>query len=182
MRGSFLDGALAVNPLVFQGVDHQGNSLGSYRAAQRSLMTSLPNFGDWMTTFPGGSDTLLLSTVSGSHSFKPFELQIDLVDTKSFHIAQFERFTGMSGSRTAVNSPADYIQQHFRIKVPPGTSSAANITQIWSYTDINGSGGFGGIGFDIDTIAIAGEYTFTGYFGKSLIPTEDAAFDLHKLF
>ncbi len=152
----FLDAAIAVNPLVYHGVDHQGNSLGAYRAPQHSLMTSLPNFGDLTTTFPGGSDTVLLSTVSGNHSFKPFELQIDLVDTKSFHIAQFERFTGMNGSRTAVNSPTDYIQQHFRIKVPPGITSAANITQIWSYTNINGLGGFSGIGFDIDTIAIAG--------------------------
>jgi hypothetical protein len=62
------------------------------------------------------------------------------------------------------------------VQVPPGTSSAANITQFWSYTDAGGSGGFSGIGFDVDTVAVAGdEYTFTGYFGKSFSSSEDIA-------
>jgi subtilisin family serine protease len=172
----FLDGAQAVHPLVYQGVDHLGNSLDAYRPPQRTLITLLPDLGDLITTLQGGSDTLLLSTVSNSHSFKPVEFQIDLMDTKTFHAIQFEKFTGMNGARTAVNSPANFIQEHFKVKVPPGTSSAAQLTQIWSYTDINGTGGFDGIGADIDTLSVDGdEYEFTGYFGKSSIPSEDIA-------
>jgi subtilisin family serine protease len=172
----FLDGTQAVNPLIYHGVDHQGTSLAAYRAPQRALVTSLPNFGDFTTTLPGGSDTLLLSTVSSSHAFKPIEFQVDLVDTKTFHVIQFDKFTGMNGARTAVNSPLNFIQEHFKVKVPPGTPSAAHVTQIWSYTDFGGTGGFGGIGFDVDTVAVDhDEYIFTGYFGKSSIQSEDIA-------
>jgi hypothetical protein len=172
----FLDGAQAVHPLIYHGVDHQGNSLAAYRAPQRTLITSFPNLVDWVTTLQGGSDTLLLSAVSNSHSFKPIELQVDLVNTMTFHVIQFDKFAGMNGARTAVNSPTNFIQQHFKVKVPPATPSAAHITQIWSYTNIGGSGGFDGIGFDVDTVAVAGdEYAFTGYFGKSSIPSEDIA-------
>ncbi len=172
----FLNGAQAVHPLVYRGVDHQENSLAAYRAPQRALVTSLPNFGDWVTTFQGGSDTLLLSTVSNSHSFKPIEFQIDLVNTKTFHAIQFEKFTGMNGARTAVNSSANFIQEHFKVKVPPGTPAAAHLIQLWSYADINGSGGFSGIGADVDTVSVSGgEFAFTGYFGKSSIPTQDIA-------
>jgi subtilisin family serine protease len=172
----FLNGAEAVNPLIYRGVDHVGNLLGAYRAPQRSLITTLPNAGDWTTTLQGGSDTLLLSTVSNSHFFKPVELQIDLVNTKTFHVAQFERFAGINGPRIAANSSADYIQEHFTVKVPPGTSTAEQATQIWSYTDFGGTGGFGGIGVDVDTLTIAHDaYAFTGYFGKSSIPSRDIA-------
>jgi subtilisin family serine protease len=172
----FLDGALAMHPLIYHGVDHLGNSLNAYRAPQRTLITSLPDFGDFITTFQGGSDTLLLSTVSNSHSFKPVESQIDLVDTKTFHAIQFDKFTGMNGARTAVNSPVDFVQENFKVKVPPGTPAAVQLTQIWSYTDVNGTGGFSGIGADVDTVSVAGdEYAFTGYFDKSSIPSEDIA-------
>jgi len=172
----FLNGAQAVNPLVYRGVDHRGNSLATYRASQRSLITSLPNFGDFITTFQGGSDTLLLSTVSSHYSFKPIEFQIDLVNTKTFHAIQFEKFTGMNGAKTAVNSPANFIQEHFIVKVPPGTPSAAHLIQLWSYVDINGAGGFSGIGAEVDTVSVSGgEFAFTGYFGKSSIPTQDIA-------
>ena len=172
----FLDGAQAVNPLIYHGVDHQGNPLAAYRAPQRALVSSLPNLGDFITTFQGGSDTLLLSTVSISHAFTPVEFQVDLVNTKTFHTVQFDKFTGMNGARVVVNSPANFIQEHFKVKVPPGTPSAANMTQIWSYTDVGGSGSFSGIGFDVDTVAIArDEYTFTGYFGKSSNPLQDIA-------
>jgi hypothetical protein len=117
-----------------------------------------------------------LSTVSNSHFFKPVELQIDLVNTKTFHVAQFERFAGMNGPRIAANSSADYIKEHFTVKVPPGTSTAEQATQIWSYTDFGGTGGFGGIGVDVDTVTIAHDaYAFTGYFGKSSIPSRDIA-------
>jgi hypothetical protein len=94
----------------------------------------------------------------------------------TMHTIQFDKFTGMNGPRTAVNSPADFLQQHFKVKVPPGTSSAVNATLIWSYTEFNGTGGFSGIGSDVDTVAIAGdEYAFTGYFGTSPVPLEDVA-------
>lgn len=172
----FLDGAQAIHPLIYRGVDHQGNSLGGYHAPQRSLITSLPNFGDFTTTLPGGSDTLLLSTVANNHAFKPVELQVDLADTKTFHVVQFDKFTGMSGPRTAANFPANFIQQHFVVKVPPGTPAAAHLTQVWSYTEGNGLGLFSGIGADVDTVAVDGdEYTFTGYFGKSSGPLPDIA-------
>ncbi|HVO75779.1 MAG TPA: S8 family serine peptidase [Ignavibacteriaceae bacterium] len=172
----FLDDALAVHPLVYNGVDNLGNPLSAYRAPQRALTMSLPNFGDWTTTFQGGSDTLLLSEISGSHSLKPYEFQVDLINTKTFHIVQFEKFSGMNGPKSAVNTPADFIQQHFKVKVPPGVLLVGNVIEIWSYTDAGGSGGFTGIGFDPDTIAVEGdEYTFTGYFGKSSIPSEDIA-------
>jgi subtilisin family serine protease len=179
----FLDGAQAVNPLIYHGVDHLGNLLTGYRASQRSLITSLPNAGDWTTTFQGGSDTLLLSNVSNTHSFKPVEFQVDLVNTKTFHAIQFDKFTGMNGERIAVNSSANFIQQHFKVKVPPGTPVAANITQFWSYTDFNGSGGFSGIGFDVDTVSVIGdEYSFTGYFGKSSIPLQDIAAKIYTSY
>jgi hypothetical protein len=98
------------------------------------------------------------------------------VDTKTFHVVQFDKFTGMNGARTAVNSPANFIQEHFKVRVPPGTPSAVHLTQIWSYTDVNGSGQFSGIGADVDTVSVAGdEYTFTGYFGKSSSPLQDIA-------
>ncbi len=172
----FLDAAQAVNPLVYHGVDHLGNSLDTYRAPQRSLITSFPDLEDWTTTLPGGSDTLLLSTVSNTHSFKPVEFQVDLVNTMTFHIIQFDKFAGMNGARTAANSPTNFVQEHFKVKVPPGTPSAAHLTQIWSYLDFNGMGLFSGIGADIDTVSVAGdEYSFTGYFGKSSIPSQDIA-------
>ena len=172
----FLDGAQAVNPLIYHGVDHQGNPLAAYRAPQRALVSSLPNLGDFITTFQGGSDTLLLSNVSTSHAFTPVEFQVDLVNTKTFHTVRFDKFTGMNGARVAANSPANFIQEHFKVKVPPGTPSAAHMTQIWSYADVGGSGFFSGIGFDVDTVAIAGdEFTFTGYFGKSSDPLQDIA-------
>jgi hypothetical protein len=172
----FLDGAQAVHPLIFSGVDQQGSPLAAYRTPQRALMTSLPNFGNWVTTFTGGSDTVLLSTVANTHSFKPVEFQVDLRDSKTFHAIQFDRFTGMNGTRVATNSPSNYIREEFRVKVPPGTPSAVQATQVWSYTDVNGTGGFGGIGLAAETVAVAGdEYAFTGYFGKSSIPSEDLA-------
>ncbi|HTK82783.1 MAG TPA: S8 family serine peptidase [Bacteroidota bacterium] len=172
----FLDAAQAVNPLVFHGVDHHGLSLSGYPLPQRSLISTLPNFGDFVTTLRGGSDTLFVSNTSNSHSFKPVEFQVDLAQSKTFHTIQFDRFTGMSGPRTAVNSPSNFIQQHFRVKVAPGTLFAVNATQIWSYTFSNGTGGFGGIGSMVDTVAVAGgEYAFTGYFGTSTLPNEDLA-------
>jgi hypothetical protein len=139
----FLDAAQAVNPLIYHGVDQLGNPLASYRAPRRALITTLPNLGDFTTTFSEGSDTLLISAASNSHSFKPVEFQVDLMNTMTMHTIQFDKFTGMNGPRTAVNSPANFIQQHFKVKVPPGTPSALTATQIWSYTDINGTGGFG---------------------------------------
>jgi subtilisin family serine protease len=178
-----LDGAQAVHPLIYHGVDHLGNSLKAYRAPQRTLITSLPGLGEFTTTLQGGSDTLLLSTVSNNHSFKPVESQIDLGDTKTFHAIQFDKFTGMNGARTAVNSPADFVQEHFKVKVPPGTPSAVQLTQIWSYVDVNGTGGFSGISADVDTVSVAGdEYTFTGYFGKSSIPSEDIALKFYTSY
>jgi subtilisin family serine protease len=172
----FLDGAQAVNPLVYHGVDQLGNPLAAYRAPKRSLISSLPNFGDWVTTLTGGSDTLLLSAASSSHSFEPVESQVDLGNTMTFHTVQFDKFTGMTGARSAVNSPSDFIQQHFRVKVPPGTPSALTVTQIWAYTEIAGMGLFDGIGSTLDTVSIANdEYAFTGYFGKSSLPAQDIA-------
>ncbi len=179
----FLDAAQAVNPLIFQGVDQDGASLATYRAPQHAVITSLPNFGDWNTTFSGASDTVLISGASASHSFKPVELQIDLMKTMTFHVVQFERFTGMTGARLAVNSPADFIQEHFKVKVPPGTMSAAQFTTIWSYTDFGGMGGFSGIGADLDTLSVNGdEYAFTGYFGKSPSLTEDVALKFYSSY
>jgi hypothetical protein len=172
----FLNGAEAVHPLIYRGVDHAGRTLGTYRAPQRALITSFPNFGDWITTLPGGSDTLLLSPVSGSHVFKPVEFQFDLVETKTFHAVQFDTFTGMTGPRTVVNAPSDFIQEHFRVNVPPGTPSATGVMMLYAYTDAAGTGLMWGIGFDMDTVSIDhDEYTFTGYFGKSSSATRDLA-------
>jgi subtilisin family serine protease len=171
-----LDGAMAVYPLVYHGVDHMGNSLSTYRAHKRTLISSLPNFGDWVTTLSGGSDTLLLSAASAGHSFRPMEFQVDLMKTGTMHIVQHDRFTGMNGARTVTNSPAGFIGEHFRVKVPPGTPQAANIMFVYSYKNLGGSGTFNGIGVDVDTVTVArDEYAFTGYFGKTSSQTEDVA-------
>ncbi|HTP11973.1 MAG TPA: T9SS type A sorting domain-containing protein, partial [Bacteroidota bacterium] len=171
-----LDGAMAVYPLVYHGVDHLGVGLNTYSNPQRTLISTLPNFGDWITTLTGGSDTLLLSPVSTAHSFKPVEFQIDAKNTGTFHSVQYDRFSGMSGAKTLTNSPAGYIQEHFRVNVPPGTSRAANILVLYAYTYAGGIGTFGGLGFGLDTIAVGHDkYAFTGYFGRSPSPTEDVA-------
>jgi hypothetical protein len=171
-----LDGANAVFPLVYHGVDHMGVSLDTYSRPQRTLISTFPNFGDWITTLTGGSDTLLVSPVSTGHSFKPIEFQIDVKNTGTFHIVQYDTFTGMNGARTVTNSPAGYIQEHFRVKVPPGTPRAVNVLLLYAYTNTGGTGTFGGLGFGLDTVTVGhDEYAFTGYFGKSSSPTEDIA-------
>lgn len=111
-----LDGAKAIFPLIYNSVDHMGNFLKTYRAPRRTLIASLPNSGDWITTFAGGSDTLMVSPASAGHSFKPVEFQIDLMNTGTMHIVQHGRFAGMTGARTVTNSPADFIQERFRVK------------------------------------------------------------------
>ena len=171
-----LDGTKAVYPLVYRGVDHQGNPLSGYPSPKRTLISTLPNFGEWITTLTGGSDTLLLSAASPVHLFRPFESQIDLQKSGTFHVVQFDRFAGMSGGVTEMNSPSDFIQQHFRVKVPPGTSRAENITVLYHYENIAGTGTLGGMAAAIDTVSVVhDQYAFTGYLGKSSIPPEDVA-------
>jgi hypothetical protein len=171
-----LNGAAAVYPLIYRGVDHAGNPLGAYRSPRRTLITSLPNFGDWATTLTGGSDTLLLSPVSATHSFRPVESELTMSYGGTFHVAQYDRFSGISGPVTLMNSPADYLQQHFRVKVPPGTTRAANIGVFYNYQLVGGIGQLSGLAAVIDTMTVSGdEYRFTGYFGKSSSATEDIA-------
>jgi hypothetical protein len=90
------------------------------------------------------------------------------------HFVRYDRFTGMNGPRTVTNSPADFIQEHFRVKIPPGTPAARHITFLYAYSNTGGTGGFGPMYARIDTVTPGhDEYTFTGYFGKSSSPTED---------
>ena len=169
----FLDASKAIYPLVYHGVDHQGNLLSSYRMPQNSIITTLPGFGDLINTFIGGSDTLLLSAMPDKYSFKPIQFQVDLMNEKTFHIVQFEKFNGMNKERIFTNSASDFILQHFKIKVPPATLRAANIIQFYSYKN---GGLLSGLGYDIDTVDITqNEFSYTGYFGKSSVPQEDIA-------
>ncbi|HTY57349.1 MAG TPA: S8 family serine peptidase [Bacteroidota bacterium] len=171
-----LDGAQAVFPLVYHGLDHAGNPLKGYSNPVRTLIATFPNFGDWPISFLGGSDTLLLSAASAAHSFRPIEFQVDLARTGTFHIVQYDRFAAMNGPKLLTNTPSVYIPEHFRIRVPPGAQRAVNGTFVSTYTNTNGTDGFGGIGIIADTVAVVnGEYAFTGYFGRSSSPTEDAA-------
>ena len=166
----------AIYPLVYHGLDHMGTALKTYRAPQRLLITTLPNLGDWGTTIVGGSDTLFLSPVSVSHSFKPFELQVDLANTKTFHTLQYNSFKGMSGAVTVTNSPSDFIQQHFAMKVPPGTPQAAGVLEFYNYFESGGEARLAPLAYDLDTVTVTGdEYSFTGYFGKSPDPTHELA-------
>jgi hypothetical protein len=171
-----LDGANAVFPLVYHGVDHQGVSLSSYSASQRTLITSLPNFGDLATTLAGGSDTLLVSAASSSHSFRPLEFQLGAGSSGSMHVVQFDRFTGMSRGLTLTNTPENFIRQHFVVKVPPGTPRAAHITILYNYTYEGGTGGLNGVASSVDTMSVSGDqYEFMSYWGKSSNPLEDIA-------
>jgi hypothetical protein len=173
----------AVHPLVFAGVDHDGKPIRSYRAPQRSIVTGMPSFGDWMTTFPGGSDTVMISPVSVGFTFKPVEFQMDLVGTKSFHIVQYPKFSGVSGAKTFTNESSNFISQQFIMHVPPGTPQALVVGNFYDYRNHSGMGAISQYGLELDTVSVSGDsFSFTGYIGRSSLLLEDAAFSFLTLY
>ena len=178
-----LDAADAVHPMVFKGVDHEGTPLNSFRAPQRSIVTGMPSFGDWMTTFPGGSDTVMISSASVGFTFKPVEFQMDLVNTKSFHIVQYPKFSGISGPKTFTNESSNFVSQHFTMHVPPGTPQALVVGNFYDYRDHSGMGAISQYGLEFDTVSVSGDsFLFTGFIGRSSLPLEDAAFSFLTLY
>jgi hypothetical protein len=178
-----LNAAEATLPLVFHGVDHSGNALTGYPLVRRTLVASIPQFGDWVTTFTGGSDTLLLSPASAAHSFKPVEYQSSLATTGSMHVIQFDRFSGMASWKELVNSPTEFIRETIRTKVPPGTVRATHVTLLYAYKEVEGSGALSGLASSLDTMEVGeGEYSFTAYLGKSHAAAEDVAANFFTSF
>lgn len=166
----------AVHPLVYRSVDHNGNLLSGYRADQRSLVVSMPNFGDWVTTLRSGSDTLYLSPVTNRYGFRPLEFQNDFVDTKTFHIAQYDKFLGINGGKTLSNNPSDFLSQQFVFNFPPKTSRAGIINQLFYYNSQSGEEFLYPVGYEIDTVYVdSNRIAIDGYIEKGTDPSIDVA-------
>jgi subtilisin family serine protease len=172
----------ATIPLVFQSKDHLGNFLSTYPALRKVVVTTIPNWGEQAVTAEQISDTIMISPASERFVFRPIEYHFSPVATKDFHIAQYSTFSGFSAPKVLTNNSSDYISQNFKFFYPFGTQQGIIIGQFYGYGEAGGQGYEYGIGYDFDTVSVVdGQFTFKGYFQRSLEPLRDVAVGFYSV-